>query len=55
MYQISFPLIIMGVASATTREGQKTSSIVHKILNESIDREMDIKVCYLQSIDDSII
>lgn len=55
IYMISFPLIIMGVASATTREGQKTSSIVHKILNESIDREMDIKVCYLQSIDDFII
>lgn len=45
-FQIAFVLIVMGVGSAATKEGQRTSSIVHKILNKSLHQEIDLKVIF---------
>lgn len=43
-YQAFFILTIMYAGSVATREGQKTSSIVHKALNQSINEEVNVKV-----------
>lgn len=47
IYQLTYPLLIMGLGSAATKEGQRTSFIIHKILNESCGKEIDQKVSYI--------
>ena len=43
-YHFSFIIIVMSVSSAATREGRKTSSIVHRILNQNLNEDVDRKV-----------
>lgn len=45
-----FIVIIMGVGSSATKEGQRTSSIVHKILNRNLKKEVDRKVINIKQI-----
>ena len=43
-YKLMFLLTIMYLGSATKNEGQKTATIVFKILNRSFNEEVDKKV-----------
>ena len=46
IYQTTYPLLIMGLGSAATKEGRRTSSIIHKYLNERLNKEVDQKVFF---------